>query len=147
MKSEAAQRQQQSWALTCLQQLLIGRVGLSHGRQQHQVSTVYAAYCQAVIQVATAAVRAQAGEGAGRAAQTRSIGLPAVVDALSLLVLLTEAAPGVRAGRQVKQRLQFGLMQQLSAVVGRLARDGAGQGGNPRVLHTWQQLAAVLDSL
>jgi hypothetical protein len=63
------------------------------------------------------------------------------------LLLLVKAAPTARAGRQVKQQLQFGLMQQLSAVVGVVARGGAGRGGNSGVLHIWQQLAAVLDTL
>lgn len=136
------------WAFSCLQQLLAGRLGLSHSREQQQVAAVFAAYCQAVVHVAAAALRPQAAgllSGAGAAygslSSMASSSTWQLQQLLGLLLLLVKAAPSVRAGRQLKQQLEFALWQQLSAAVSGVRQDA---GGSMELLQLWRQLSAAL---
>jgi hypothetical protein len=135
--------QQPSWVFSCLQQLLVGRVGLSHSREQQQVAAVFAAYCQAVVHVAAAALRPQAAAGLLSAAASGGSGtssFSSLQQLLGLLLLLVKAAPSVRAARQLKQQLDFGLWQQLSGAVSTVQQEG----GSPELLQLWRQLSAAL---
>lgn len=140
-----------SWAFSCLQQLLAGRVGMSHGREQQQVRQVYEAYSQAVMHVLASVLRCAvpADIGALGILSGSSGGCELsswqVQQLLQLLLVLLRAAPSVRAARQVQQQLGYGLWHQLAAAVrGVTTSDDPGAA---RCVQFWQELSALVGDL
>jgi hypothetical protein len=141
----------------CLGKLLEGRIGLSRSKEQQQQqqqrqqqqggSDVFAAYTQALVSVAAAVLQGIAGgvwpAGSSSSSNARKLGW-----ALYLLLLLVEAAPNARASRQLKQQLQLGLWQQLSAAAYAAARGGSAScsEGAAGLLGLWHKLEAGLSA-
>lgn len=149
------------WASACLQQLLQSRIGMSYSlkQQQQQSGDVFAAYSQAVLYVAAAALRPQAaGVGIAWVAVVASrwsssggssSGLPVhvLLQVLHLLIVLLQSAPSARAARHVKQQLQCGPWQQLTAAVQAVCvrRDGSQSDVEASsVVQLWQQLSSLV---
>jgi hypothetical protein len=144
------------WAVCCLAKLLAGRIGLSrsrdphHQQQQQQGSDVFAAYTQAAVHVAAAVLQEPAGGGVS--AGSSGSNACQLRWALELLLLLLDAAPSPHAVQQLRQQLQLGLRQQLSAAVG-AAVSGGSRGAlgsesaaRPVLLGLWQKLDAGLSA-